>query len=157
MLEAILLIIAATISAFITFFIIHKKRQKVLYISFILIIGFFASWFTHTLVLSGYLAFPWRPFSSYTLNNIVYDLLFLPSTTLLFIWISVTYKRYFILSIWFAIFKVIQDYLLIKYTLLLEFISWTLLHTFISSFIFFYLYLFLYIHLVHRIQEEKDA
>lgn len=123
------------------------KRNYILCILFVLITGLFNTWISHILVLTGYLEFPWRLFPHATLNNIIYDLIDLPLFLLLLFTFCTKKKRYVLCCLFFTGFVTIKDFLLIKYTSLLSFHKWTLIHTFISSIVIYVVYLELFMWL----------
>lgn len=120
------------------------------YLLFIMMVGFMASLVSHILVIKGFLEFKWRLFSSLVLNNVVYDFFLLPSFSLLLVvWAQQTGYPW-LFAILFSGFTTLQDYLIERYTDMLDFKRWTLVHSAIGSGIGFLLWYLFYSWLHHH-------
>lgn len=146
-LEAWLLIIFSILVLIFLLIILRWRTHYPVYVIFFISTGLFATWISHILVLRGYLQFPFRPFKDFTLNNIIYDLFLFPGFLLLIIEVALKMRKTWLAVIFFISFTTLQDYLVERYTMLLSYNKWTLIHTVSGSCIAFIICLLFYIWL----------
>lgn len=128
-----ILIISSVVLIFLLFKYLNWERNRPVYISFLVISGLANNFLSTALVLGGYFEFPYRPFPSFTLSNIVYDFVLLPAFELLIIRWASDWKRPWTMMGIFVAWTVVQDHFISVYTSMLLMKKWTLIHSAISS------------------------
>lgn len=139
-----IMIIFSVLIAIILFLFLDWKRSAPVYVLFMVIAGLLNTWVATTLVVKGYLEYPHRLFSSWTLTNVLFDLFLFPGFGLILIYLAAKRGGFILYWAIFTVWILVQDYIAIQYTDLLRFYQWTLWHTGISSAITFIVWWFLF-------------